>query len=324
MTFWEKGATRREQTETIQAVAVTALVFSLPTLFATLGWLQVLVPLPVYYYLNVHGLERGTGLVLKALGIAGILAIFTGTVTAFFFSLTILPLGFFLARAGQRKEPLLSAASKGALFLALTWLLGSWLLGMSGQGSLYQDLKENLDGGFAATFALYEESGQFSADDLQEMQIFISGLQRQVIRLLPALLLASIFCIVWFNIVVGQWLLKKRDAGLANWGDFKAWRLPDFLVWAVVLAVLALIVPGETLNSAGLNLGFVLLVLYLTQGLAVLTSMMHKWSVPRPFRVMTYAILLLQIYGIVFVSALGLADVWFDIRNRWPKAAAEE
>ena len=324
MVFWEKGAARREQKETIQAIAITALVFSLPNLFATLGWLQVLVPLPVYYYLNVYGFGRGTDLVLKALGITGILAIFTGAMTSFFFSLAFLPLGFLLARAGQRQESLLSAATRGALFLALTWMLGGWLLGVSGQGNLYQDLEENLDGGFAATFELYEESGQFSDGDLQEMRIFISGLQRQVIRLLPALLLTSIVCIVWFNIVVGQWLLKKRDAGLAHWGDLKDWRLPDLLVWTVVLAVLALLVPGEKLNSAGLNLGFVLLVLYLTQGLAVLASMMHNWSVPRPFRVMAYAILLLQIYGIVFVSALGLADVWFDIRNRWPKTETEE
>jgi len=312
----EKGDKGREQKDTIRAIGATTLVFSLPILFADLGWLQGLAPLPVLYYLSVYGFERGTGMVAKALGITGILAIFTGTLPAFFFSLTILPLGVILARAGQRQETLFAAAAKGVLLLALAWLLGGWLLGISGQASPYEDIRQNLEEGFAATLAVYEESGRFSEGDLQEMRVLVSGLQRQVLRLLPALLLTSILCIVWFNIVVGQWLLRRRDAGLASWGEFREWRLPDFLVWAVVLAVLALLMPGEALNSMGLNLGFVLLVLYLTQGLAVLTTLMHRWSVPRFFRVMTYAILFLQVYGIAFVSILGLADVWFDIRRQ--------
>lgn len=321
--FWGNGVIRGGEREIIGAVVIAALVFSLPTLFPGLGWLQALTPLPVYYYLNVYGVARGTGLVVKAGGIAAILALFAGTLPDFFFSLTILPLGFILARSGQREEPLLTAAVKGALFLAITWLLGGWLMGISGQASPYQDLKVSLDEGFAATFALYEKSGQFSADDLQEMRNFISGLHVQVIRLLPALLLTSILCIVWFNIVVGQWLLKKKDAGLAQWGEFSDWRLPDFLVWGVVLAVLLLIVPDETFNSLGMNLGFVLLVLYLTQGLAVLAIMMRNWSVPRLFRVMIYTILFFQMYGIIFVSTLGLADVWFDLRKRRNKTEAE-
>jgi uncharacterized protein YybS (DUF2232 family) len=317
------GGQEEGHTETIRAMATTALVFSLPFLLAGFGWLQALAPLPVYYYVTLFGFARGSTLVVKALGIAALVALFSGALPALLFSLTILPLGLLLARSGKRQESAGVAAGKGALYLALAWLLGGWLLGLASQTSLLHEIRQNLDAGFATTLSLYEESGSFSEGELQEIRIIFSTLQRQVIRLLPGLLLSSILCLVWGNIVLGQWLLRRKDAALAHWGEFKEWRLPDSLVWGVVLTALALIFPDEALHTLGLNLGLVLLLCYLSQGLAVLASMLHRWSVPRLFRGATYLILLVQIYGIVLLSILGLADVWLDIRKRLSGAEKE-
>jgi len=82
------------------------------------------------------------------------------------------------------------------------------------------------------------------------------------------------------------------------------------------LAGITLLVPDERLNTLGLNVGLVLLVLYLSQGLAIVSSMMQKWSLPLAVRAITYSLLFLQIYGIGFIAALGLADVWIDFRKQ--------
>jgi hypothetical protein len=76
-----------------------------------------------------------------------------------------------------------------------------------------------------------------------------------------------------------------------------------------------LLVPDERLTTLGLNAGLVLLVLYLSQGLAIISGMMHKWSLPPIIRAITYSLLFLQVYGIGFIAALGLADVWVDFRK---------
>jgi len=312
--FLGTGASR--QTETIAAIAVTALVFTVPTVFAGLEWLHCLMPLPAYYFLGVYGRKQGAIIIALALAIAGATTFWTGTLPGLLFSLTLLPVGFILARADRRNESAQQAGSKGVGYLVLVWLVAGWLVGMVTQSNPYLDLRQSLDKGFEATVNLYRDSGRFPAEDLEEIKAFVSQLREQVARLFPALLLTSIICTVWLNIVVGQWLLKKRDPARAGREDLKNWRLPELLVWPVILAGIALLVPEERLHTLGLNAGLVLLVLYLSQGLAVVSSMMHKWSLPLAIRMITYSLLFLQIYGIGFVALLGLADVWVDFRKQ--------
>jgi len=173
-----------------------------------------------------------------------------------------------------------------------------------------------LDKGFEATFALYRDTGHFPAGDLEAIKTLIAQLRELVARLFPALLLSSIICTVWLNTVIGQWLLKKRDPSRTDREDLKNWRLPELLVWPVIMTGIALLVPDEKLHTLGLNVGVVLLVLYLSQGLAIVSSLMQKWSLPTAIRIITYSLLFLQVYGIGFVAALGLADVWVDFRKQ--------
>ena len=273
------------------------------------------MPLPAYYFLGVYGQKRGTVIIAWALGITSCMTLWAGTLAGLLFSLTLLPVGFILARADRENESAQRAGIQSVGYLVLVWLVTGWLVGMATQTNPYLDLRQSLDKGFEATFALYRDSGHFPADDLEAIKAFIDQLRVQVARLFPALLLTSIICTVWLNMVVGQWLLKRKDPSRTNREDLKNWRLPELLVWPVILTGIMLLVPNERLNTLGLNVGLVLLVLYLSQGLAIVSSMMQKWSLPMAVRAITYSLLFLQVYGIGFVAALGLADVWVDFRK---------
>lgn len=273
------------------------------------------MPLPACYFLSIYGQKRGAVIIAWALAIAGGVTFWTGTLPGLLFSLTILPVGFILARAEWKNESAQHAGVQSVVYLALVWLVAGGLIGTATQTNPYLDLRQSLDKGFEATFALYRDSGHFPADDLDAIKSFIEQLRTQVARLFPALLITSIICTVWLNIVVGQWLLKRRDPSRTNREDLKNWRLPELLVWPVILAGVMLLVPQERLNTLGLNAGLVLLVLYLSQGLAIVSSLMQKWSLPLVIRAITYSLLFLQVYGIGFVAALGLADVWLDFRK---------
>jgi uncharacterized protein YybS (DUF2232 family) len=304
-----------KQAEILGAIAVTALVFTIPAVVAGLEWLHCLMPLPAFYFLRVYGQKRGAVIIACALGIAGGMTFLTGTLPGLLFSLPLLPVGFILARADRENAPAQRAGIQSVGYLVLVWIVAGFLIGLASNSNPYLDLRQGLDKGFEATFALYRDSGHFQAGDLEEIKIFIDQLRVQVTRLFPALLLTSIICTVWLNIVIGQRLLKRSDPSRTAREDLKNWRLPELLVWPVILAGGLLLAPDEKLNTVGLNAGVVLLVLYLSQGLAVVSSMMQKWSLPLMIRAITYSLLFLQVYGIGFVAALGLADVWVDFRK---------
>jgi len=274
------------------------------------------MPLPAYYFLSVYGQKQGAVIMAWAIGIAGGLTFWAGTLSGLFFSLTLLPVGFILARADRENESAQRAGIKSVGYLVLVWLVMGWLIGMITQTNPYLDLRQSLDRGFEATFKLYQESGRFQAGDLEEIKTFITQLREQVARLFPALLITSIIFTVWLNIVAGQWLLRKKDPSRTNRENLKNWRLPELLVWPLILAGIALLVPDEKIHTVGLNVGLVLLVLYLSQGVAIVSNLMQKWSLPPVIRAVTYTLLFLQIYGIGFVAALGLADVWVDFRKK--------
>jgi uncharacterized protein YybS (DUF2232 family) len=273
------------------------------------------MPLPVYYFLSVYGEKRGAVIIAWALAIAGGATFWAGTLPGLLFSLTLLPVGFILARAEKENMPVQMAGIKSIGYLIFVWLVTGWLIGLATQSNPYLELRQSLDKGFEATFALYRDSGRFPADDLEEIKTFISQIRKQVARLFPALLLTSVICTVWLNIVVGRWLLRKRGPSRTEREDFKNWRLPELLVIPVIITGIALVVPHAGINTVGLNAGLVLLVLYLSQGLAVISSIMQRWSLPLAVRAITYTLLFLQVYGIVFAAALGLADVWLDFRK---------
>lgn len=318
------GAGADRQTETIRAIAISALIFTVPTVSPGLEWLHCLMPLPAYYFLAMYGQKQGAVIIAWALGVAGAVTVWAGTIPGLLFSLSFLPVGVILAKADRENETILRAGIKSVAYLVLAWLVSGWLLSLATQSNTYLDLRQSLDKGFEATFTLYRDSGHFPAGDLKEIEAFISQLRVQVARLFPALLLTSIICTVWLNIVIGQWLLKKKDASRTNREDLKNWRLPELLVWPVIAAGIAVLVPEKRLNTLGLNLGLVLLVLYLSQGLAIISSMMRRWSLPLAIRAITYTLLFLQVYGIACVAALGLADVWVDFRKPRIKKDADD
>ena len=312
--FLPTGASK--QIKTSVAIAITAFFFIVPTVAVCLEWLLCLMPLPVYYLLSVYGQKQGGFVISIALGLTIGMTLWAGAISGLFFTLTLLPVGVILANADRNNESALRAGTKSIGYLVFVWLVSGWLLGLATQSNPYLDLRQSLDKGFEATFSLYQDSGRFKADDLATIKDFITQLREQAAQLFPALLLISVICTVWLNTVVGQWLLRKKDPSRINREDFKNWRLPELLVWLVILTGFTLIVQHAKLNTLGLNAGLVLLVLYLSQGLAIVSSLMQKWSLPLVVRIIIYNLLFLQIYGIGFIAALGLADVWVDFRKQ--------
>ena len=55
-------------------------------------------------------------------------------------------------------------------------------------------------------------------------------------------------------------------------------------------------------------------LLYFFQGLAIFIYMLDKWNVPVYLRILMYGILILQSYGLILLTLVGITDVWFNFR----------
>ena len=274
-----------------------------------------MIPLPVFYYLVLYGRKRGGRVIAGAVGGAALIAAILGSFTYYLFSLTMMPVGILLAQSAGRRESAIIAGMKGVALLAGAWVFFAIIYSLGNQTNFYAELLEGIDRGFQATLLFYRDSGQFSAEALKEIEAFLERFRQLIDKLLPALILSSIICTVWLNMLFGQWLLKKQGPEHLPWEDFSLWRLPDFFVWPVIAAGAAMLLPGQGLNIFGLNLGLVLGVLYFTQGIAILSFFLKKWTVPPIVKGIIYIMLLMQIYGLALLAGIGLADVWLEFRK---------
>jgi uncharacterized protein YybS (DUF2232 family) len=113
-------------------------------------------------------------------------------------------------------------------------------------------------------------------------------------------------------------LLRKAlpvEMDRAGLGSFEQFKNPDHLVWLLIAAGFALLLPAPSVGIWALNVLIAVLTLYFMQGLAVVVALMKRFALPAFLRVMFYLLLLFQPYLVLFVAAIGLFDLWGDFRT---------
>jgi uncharacterized protein YybS (DUF2232 family) len=189
------------------------------------------------------------------------------------------------------------------------------LYGFINSASLYQDILSSLDQGLIDAGKTFNESSDLPTEQALALEIAVEKLRNLIPRIMPGLLMATLLNTVFFNMVLGRYLLNKKGKGTAPWPPFPDWRLPEKLVAIVIISGIFMLMPGGFLQSIGFNLALLAGTLYLFQGLAVLTTLLNKWQVPLSLRILIFLLVFLQAFGIIILAVLGLADVWVDFRK---------
>jgi len=289
--------------ERLKALLLIAAPLLLPLWGSGLSWLHALVPLTVAYHLVTLGGRQGNGAVLKALLLAGLVALFSRELLLYFFGLTMVPLGYILAHAIQRRDSATWTGLKGLAYLVALWLLLGAYAGISGAPSPLQMVHESIDHALTAG-GLGE----------QELAAALEGLRDFVNRAWPALFAISLIGLIWLNLLTSHWLLRRK--GLSPWPDLRLWRMPDHFVAVAALALLLLLLQIEPLATIGLNGVLIMGILYFMQGLGVMSHLMAYWNLPPLLRGVCYALVLLQGYGMLLLAMLGMAEVRLNLRRR--------
>ena len=293
---------------------VTAIV-SLPLLFGPLfEWVHGITPLLVFYFLHRYGKNAGGKYILFGWLLAGMTALAVQQTGQLIFSLTLVPAGFVLADSVERKESLHMSGMKTALAIAASWFAVSSLLAIGLTQHPYGLLLKSLTQGMDEAMAYYTTNASLPADTLYLLETTFQQMQIWIPKVLPAILSCIILMIVWFTMVLGNKLLQKKT-GEGPWPEYKLWKLPDQLVWSVIISGALVVLPVEPGKTIGLNLLIITGLLYSFQGIAVMLFYFYKWSVPVFLRTLIYVILFFQSFGAIFLALLGMADIWFDIRR---------
>lgn len=297
-------------------LVVLTAVLSLPAILpGKTGWLTMLIPLTVFHCLILQGEKGGTALIRTAILLSAGVALLLNALQLLVFSLMFVPLGFVFFRDARLHKNEIQAGMDGVLWLLTIWLLFWTFFGLLYQTNPYSTLLTALDQGLTGAYSLYQETAELPAETIQEIEAVFSSLRHIIPKVMPSLMVTGILYTVWINLALGNWLVKNTTKVQAPWRDFRNWRLPDNLVWGGITGGAAFLLLPEPLSVAGLNALIVFIGLYFIQGLAVLFSLLMRWSVPRPLRVLIYALIIIQSVGFLLISILGVADVWADIRK---------
>jgi len=298
----------------VQVLVLAALAV---TLFAAAGYVPVigilvslLAPMPLLLVVLRHGWRKG----LLALGLSTLcLALLFGSLQSLFFFAEYGVMAIAMAEAIRRQWSVEKtvALSTIAPFLASGLLLASLLSSPEVDfGALKRHFEENLD----QVLDTYVTEGHEAIEG--DLRAYIQQALGLVTQTLPALFLLSTAAGALLNYSVTRLVWRRIDGPpLFPTMSLAQWQAPEACVWVLIGSGLAYFLPIPGMQTLGLNLLLLVGLLYLLQGLAILTYSLNKMAVPLIFRCLAYIFLGLQPLLLLGVAAFGLFDLWFDFRR---------
>jgi uncharacterized protein YybS (DUF2232 family) len=296
--------------DVVKGTVLTLALFLAYVTFPLFGMLPgFFAPLPCLFFTCKRGALAGTAIVvacaaaLSALGDpavpllyllqSGVLALVLGAVY----------------RQGKGVARSLTYAVSVDFVLILGLAIGYGLF----QGvDLYAIVLKGIDASIVQTAKFYEQQG-IKGD---ELQFFKQGMQQGgafIARTFPALLLVSLGTIAGLNLQL-LFRFSGKLPGLPLPGLFRTFKNPEPLVWVLILAGFAMLVPSRPVETVALNVLIVIGSMYLLQGLAVVQHFFNRFAVPRFMRVIIYLFLTLQPYLLLAVACVGVFDIWGNFR----------
>lgn len=283
--------------------------------FPVLGFICFFfMPLPAAFY-RVR-LGRTAGGAMLAVSMVIILALGSGTGHAvdLWLIFCMLALGYAMGDALERRLsfektvawsclPALGAAFAVLAFMGSLSGIGPWQM-------ISDYVYENLE----MTAAAYENMNL--TDGRIELLIQSPGrVHDSLMGIMPALAVSGMIFSSWANLLLARPALKAGGMMQANFGKLNRWKAPDGLVWAVIACGVLLLASDARLSYLGLNGLIMLMLVYLFQGIAVVSYYFETRQVPMFLRVMVYVFFVLQQVFALFVIGLGFFDIWADFRR---------
>jgi uncharacterized protein YybS (DUF2232 family) len=140
------------------------------------------------------------------------------------------------------------------------------------------------------------------------------------VRLSPAFTTVSIALMVLANLgLFWRWLGKERltytlFAGLTRW------RTPEWMIWLFLATGFGLFVPIQPLRDFALDAFICVAAIYFCHGLSIMAFYFQMLAMPMAARGIIYFIAFVQPVLAALVCAVGVFDMWLDLRRLKPSS----
>lgn len=196
--------------------------------------------------------------------------------------------------------------------LAMTALLVAVMVMVTGVDP-QQFISKEINAGITQAARLYEQQAQLGQ---QELEIIKQGMQTVgalLMRIYPALITLNLALISALTLALFQ-RSAERQGITFNRSPFTAFRAPDLLIWPLILAGFAMLLPMPLITTPAFNVVVVLTTVYFMQGLAVYLSFCERTAFAGTLKVLLAVLLITQPYLAGIVAITGIFDYWGDFR----------
>jgi hypothetical protein len=291
--------------------AGTFALFAASFVIPPLGFFSgLLAPFPVMYFRLRHG--RIIAVIILLTAVAALTALFGANAAAVYLlqcGAIALLLPELLLRGYGAARTIAWTTGLNIALLAVAAVIFTQVSGQDLQRSLTGEITTSI----SRALTLYQQSG-VKGEELSMVKQSMDMAAALLIRIYPSLVT------ILFGIMAGCNLaLLRRPAFLMGHrlqlGDFKDLRLPEPLVWVLIVTGFALLAPSRLVTAPALNVLVVTTTLYFLQGLAVVLSVITRQAFAGIMRVFLWVMLLLQPYLVAIIAAIGIFDIWGDFRT---------
>lgn len=300
------------------AGGLSVLLFRSPLLLPGLGiFLSLLTPLPLLYLHVRRGAAAG---VLTTAFASAAAYLWGGIDSAILFVMEYGMLALIIGEGVRRKRAPAAVLTAGVVF---PFLVGFGALAVFLWVSRLDPItfaREQVDAVVQMSLELYQRMGM-TPEQVEGVREQAAEAARFFLRALPALGVIWYSSVAFLNYGLLRFLWLHPKVGYPDGGQtllshsLKSWHAPDFVVWGLIASGFALLVPVDPVRIAGLNGLIIFLLIYLLQGLGILSSLFDRWGSPRILRVICYFFLLGTPWGVVLLAILGIFDIWMDPRK---------
>jgi len=297
--------------DVIKGSVATAALFLAIFFLPYLGTIPSLfAPAPGIYYGLKSGRVVGFAvvlimvLILSTLGDPAVIAIYLLQAGVMTLALT----EFLSRRMGGARSVVYSVAVNLLVILAVIAVYG-----FATGGDLHTKVIKGVNTSILQTATVYQKMG-ITGDELKALQDSMRQAASLIVTVYPALVTVGLGMIAALNIgVVSR--IGARFRVPVYLGDFRKYRNPEPMIWLLIIAGFALLVPENLVYLSALNITIVLCALYSVQGFAVLSHFFSRFSVPKYARIILSLLLILQPFLVLAVTVLGIFDLWGNFRS---------
>ncbi len=135
-------------------------------------------------------------------------------------------------------------------------------------------------------------------------------------RLIPAFMILSVVSQLFVGWVLLVIFLKAIGEFFPGFVNFYYWKMPDYYLYIIGLAVMVRLIGGELLMVVADNIILLIGFFYAAFGFALFEYYLKKIKLSLFLRVLFYiGFIFLQLPGLILAAVVGLFDSYFDFRN---------